>query len=162
MTADPGPQFMARSRPKMWVVYVLTGAGALLTYVGFAPLGTEFAIRGRGGFLNDMPAWLRGAVFFGCAAACIVAVALQLVRKLRPQVDVEAGPDGLVSRLLWGRGRLRWGEIRTLEWQGNWLFVRGVPGGGRSKKLVIDTTGIDAPIENLYAVIAHYRPDLLH
>ena len=33
--------------------------------------------------------------------------------------------------------------------------------GGKPKKLVIDTMSIDAPIDSLYAIIAHHRPDLL-
>jgi hypothetical protein len=49
----------------------------------------------------------------------------------------------------------------ALERKGNWLFVRGTGPNAKPKKLVIDTMSIDAPIDNLYAIIAHHRPDLL-
>jgi hypothetical protein len=49
----------------------------------------------------------------------------------------------------------------ALERKGNWLFVRGAGPNAKPQKLVIDTTGIDAPIDNLYAIIAQHRPDLL-
>jgi len=39
--------------------------------------------------------------------------------------------------------------------------VRGKGANDKPKKLVIDTTGIDAPIDNLYVIIARHRPDLL-
>jgi hypothetical protein len=92
---------------------------------------------------------------------CIVIGLLQLARKLSPRVEVEAGPQGIASHLFWGRGQLAWPEIMALERKGNWLFVRGAGPNAKPQKLVIDTTGIDAPIDNLYALIAQHRPDLL-
>lgn len=157
---DAEAQFVARSRPRLWAVYILIPAAALLTYVGIEALAPDFSPSGRGAFLNDVPPWLRVTFFFGCALACLLAALLQLKRRLRPQVEVEAGPDGITSHLIWGKGRLRWTEVSALERQSNWLFVRGTA-SGRAKKLVIDTAGIDAPIDHLYALIARYRPDLM-
>ena len=161
MAAEAIPEFVARSRPRMWAVYVLALAAALLIYVGLDSLGAGFSVKGRGAFLNDAPPSLRGAFFFGCAAVCILIGLLQLVRKLSPRVEVEAGPQGITSHLFWGRGQLAWPEIMALERKDNWLFVRGTGPNAKPKKLVIDTSGIDAPIDNLYAIIAHHRPDLL-
>jgi hypothetical protein len=154
-------EFVARSRPRMWAVVVLALAAALLIWVGIESLATDFAVRGRGSFLNAAPPWLRGAFFFGCAAACIAIGMLPLWRKLNPKVEVEADPQGITSHLFWGRGQLRWADIMMLERKGNWLFVRGKGANDKPKKLVIDTVGIDAPIDNLYAIIARHRPDLL-
>jgi hypothetical protein len=38
-----------------------------------------------------------------------------------------------------------------------------IPGGGAGKagRIVIDTSGIDAPVSDLFTVIARHRPDLL-
>ena len=154
-------EFVARSRPRMWAVVVLALAAALLIYVGIESLATDFAVRGRGAFLNDAPPWLRGVFFFGCAAVCVVIGMLQLWRKLSPQIEVEADRQGITSHLFWGRGRLPWADIMALERKGNWLFVRGRGANDKPKKLVIDTAGVDAPIDNLYAIIARHRPDLL-
>jgi hypothetical protein len=154
-------EFVARSRPRMWAVVVLALSAALLIYVGIDSLAADFTLKGRGAFLNEAPPWLRGAFFFGCAAACIAIAMLQLWRKLRPRIEVEADPQGITSHLFWGRGRLRWNDIMALERKGNWLFVRGKGANDKVKKLVIDTAGIDAPIDNLCAIIARHRPDLL-
>jgi hypothetical protein len=104
---------------------------------------------------------MRAGFFLACAAVCLGLGMLQLRRKLSPQVEVEADPQGITSHLFWGKGQLRWAEIVALERKGNWLFVRGTGPNAKPKKLVIDTTGIDAPIDNLYAIIARHRPDLL-
>jgi len=163
MTSETNPEFVARSRPRMWAVYVLVIAAALLIYVGIEALAPDFGVRGRGAFLNEAPPWLRAAFFFGCAAACLLIGALQLWRKLSPQIEVEADPQGITSHLFWGKGQLRWADIMALERKGNWLYVRGkgTEPNAKPKKLVIDTTGIDAPIDNLYEIIARHRPDLL-
>ena len=92
---------------------------------------------------------------------CLGGWLQQLRRKLSPQVEVEADPQGITSHLFWGKGRLRWPDIVALERKGNWLFVRGTGPNAKPKKLVIDTMSIDAPIDSLYAIIAHHRPDLL-
>jgi hypothetical protein len=161
MLSDGMSEFVASSRPRMWAVYVLLPAMALLFWMGFAALAPDFGVRGRGAFLNDFPPWARSAFFFGCGAVCLAASLVQLIRRFRPRVEVEAGPQGIASHLFWGRGKLAWRDITALEWKGNWLFVRGNSPDAKSKKLVIDTTGIDAPIGNLYAIIAQHRPDLL-
>jgi hypothetical protein len=161
MTSEVHQDFVARSRPRMWVMIVLPLAAALLIYVGWESLGTDFSVRGRGAFLNEMPAWFRGTFFFGIAAVCLGGWVQQLWRKLSPQVEVEADPQGITSHLFWGKGQLRWPDIVALERKGNWLFVRGTGPNAKPKKLVIDTASIDAPIDNLYAIIAHHRPDLL-
>jgi len=154
-------EFLARSRPRMWAVYVLIPCAALLTYLAVAALAPDFAISsGRGAFLNDLPPWMRSTFLFGIAFICLFGALQQFKRKWRPQVEVEAGSEGITSHLFWGKGRLRWTEIKAIERQSNWLFVRGTA-NGRSKKLVIDTGGIDAPIDHLYALIARYRPDLM-
>jgi hypothetical protein len=159
--SEPNLEFIARSRPRTWVMIVLPLAAALLIYVGWESLGTDFSMRGRGAFLNDLPPWLRGAFFFGVAAVCLGGWLQQLRRKLSPQVEVEADPQGITSHLFWGKGRLCWPDIVALERKGNWLFVRGTGPNAKPKKLVIDTMSIDAPIDSLYAIIAHHRPDLL-
>ena len=161
MTSEAHPDFVARSRPRMWAVVALALATALLLYMGIESLGADFAVKGRGAFLNDLPPWMRAAFFLGCAAVCLGLGMLQLWRKLSPQVEVEADPRGITSHLFWGKGQLRWADIVVLERKGNWLFVRGTGPNAKPKKLVINTTGIDAPIDNLYAIIAHHRPDLL-
>ena len=161
MTSEANQEFVARSRPRMWAVIVLALAAALLIYVGIESLAPDFSMRGRGAFLNEMPIWFRGTFFFGIAAVCLGLGMLQLRRKLSPQVEVEADPQGITSHLFWGKGQLRWADIVALERKGNWLFVRGTGPDAKPKKLVIDTTGIDAPIDNLYAIIARHRPDLL-
>jgi hypothetical protein len=161
MTSDTHHDFVARSRPRMWVMIVLPLAAALLIYVGWESLGADFSVRGRGAFLNDMPAWFRGTFFFGSAAVCLGAWVQQLWRKLSPQVEVEADPQGITSHLFWGKGQLRWPDIVALERKGNWLFVRGTGPNAKPKKLVIDTASIDAPIDDLFAIIAQHRPDLL-
>jgi len=154
-------EFVARSCPRMWVIVVLALAAALLIYMGFESLAADFTLTGRGAFLNDFPPLARAAFFFACAAACVVIAMLQLWRRLKPQIEVEADLQGITSHLFWGRGQLRWADIMTLERNGNWLFVRGKGANNKPKKLVIDTGGIDAPIDNLYAIIARHRPDLL-
>jgi hypothetical protein len=154
-------EFVARSRPRMWAVIVLALAAALLIWVGIESLSTDFAVKGKGAFLNEAPPWLRGAFFFGCAALCVLLGILQLWRKLSPKIEVEADPQGITSHLFWGRGQLRWSDIMMLERKGNWLYVRGKGANEKPKKLIINTTGIDAPIDNLYAIIARHRPDLL-
>jgi hypothetical protein len=161
MTSEANHEFVARSRPRMWAVVVLALATALLLYMGIESLGTDFAVKGRGAFLNELPPWMRAGFFLACAAVCLGLGMLQLRRKLSPQVEVEADPQGITSHLFWGKGQLRWADIVALERKGNWLFVRGTGPNAKPKKLVIDTTGIDAPIDNLYAIIAQYRPDLL-
>jgi hypothetical protein len=161
MALEVNQDFVARSRPRMWAVYVLALAAALLIYMGIESLGTDFAVKGRGVFLNELPSWMRGTFFFGIAAVCLGLGLLQLRRKLSPQIEVEADPKGITSHLFWGKGQLRWADIVALERKGNWLFVRGTGPNAKSKKLVIDTAGIDAPIDNLYALIAQHRPDLL-
>jgi hypothetical protein len=161
MTPETNQDFVARSRPRMWAVIVLTLAAALLIYMGIESLGADFSVRGRGAFLNEVPPWLRGIFFFGIAAVCLGLGMLQVRRKLSPQIEVEADPKGITSHLFWGKGQLRWPDIVALERKGNWLFVRGTGPNAKPKKLVIDTTGIDAPIDNLYALIAQHRPDLL-
>src|SRR3954447_17136370 len=108
-------EFIALSRPRMWVMIVLPLAAALLIYVGWESLGTDFSLRGRGAFLNDLPPWLRGAFLFGVAAVCLGAWLQQLRRKLSPQVEVKADPQGITSHLFWGKGRLRWPDIVALE-----------------------------------------------
>src|SRR5262245_8148847 len=122
-------EFVARSRPRMWGVYVLIPCVVLLGWVGIEALAPDFAVRGRGAFLNDVPPWLRGGFFFGCALACLLAALAQLKRKWRPQVEVEAGSEGITSHLFWGKGRLRWTEIKAIECQRTWLFVRGTEAG---------------------------------
>jgi hypothetical protein len=154
-------EFVARSRPRMWAVVVLALSAALLIYVGIESLTTDVVVKGRGAFLNEAPPSLRGAFFFGGAALCVVIGMLPLWRKLNPKVEVEADPQGITSHLFWGRGQLRWADIMMLERKGNWLFVLGKGANDKPKKLVIDTVGIDAPIDNLYAIIARHRPDLL-
>jgi hypothetical protein len=161
MTSETYQEFVAHSRPRMWAVIVLALASALLVYVGWESLGPDFSVKGRGAFLNEAPPWLRGIFFFGIAAVCLGLGMLQLRRKLSPQVEVEADPQGIISHLIWGKGQLRWADIVALERKGNWLFVRGTGANAKPKKLVIDTAGIDAPIDNLYAIIARHRPDLL-
>ena len=161
MAFEANQDFVARSRPRMWAVVVLALATALLIYMGIESLGTDFAVKGRGAFLNELPSWMRGAFFFGIAAVCLGIGLLQLRRKLSPQIEVKADPQGITSHLFWGKGQLRWPDIVALERKGNWLFVRGIGPNAKPKKLVIDTTGIDAPIDNLYALIAQHRPDLL-
>jgi len=161
MTPETNQDFVARSCPRMWAVIVLTLAAALLIYMGIESLAVDFSVRGRGAFLNEVPPWLRGTFFFGIAAVCLGLGMLQLVRKLSPRIEVEAGPHGIASYLFWGRGQLAWPEIIALERKGNWLFVRGAGPNDKPQKLVIDTTGIDAPIDKLYALIALHRPDLL-
>jgi hypothetical protein len=71
MAFEADQDFVARSRPRMWAVVVLALATALLTYMGIESLGTDFAVTGRGAFLNELPAWMRGAFFFGIAAVCL-------------------------------------------------------------------------------------------
>jgi len=151
-------EFVARSRPRMWAFYVLIPCAALLAYVGIA--APDFVLQGRGAFLNELPPWMRATFLLGIALICLFGALQQLKRKWRPQVEVEAGSEGITSHLFWGKGRLRWTEIKAIERQNNWLFVRGTA-SGRSKKLVIDTGGIDAPIDHLYALIARHRPDLM-
>jgi hypothetical protein len=161
MAFEANQDFVARSRPRMWVVIVLALATALLLYMGIESLGTDFAVKGRGAFLNELPPWMRAGFFLACAAVCLGIGLLQLWRKLSPQIEVEADPQGITSHLFWGKGQLPWADIEALERKGNWLFVRGTGPNAKPKKLVIDTTGIDAPIDNLYAIIARHRPDLL-
>jgi hypothetical protein len=161
MTSETHQDFVARSRPRMWRIIGLALAGALLIYMGIESLSPDFNVHGRGAFFNEMPAWFRGTFFFGIAALCLGFGMLQLWRKLSPQIEVEADPEGITSHLFWGKGQLRWPDIVALERKNNWLFVRGTGANAKPKKLVIDTTGIDAPIDNLYAIIAQHRPDLL-
>lgn len=153
-------EFVARSRPPMWTVYVLIPSAALLGWFGFAALAPDFNIEGRGAFLNHVPPAMRAAFIFGIALLCLLLALMGSWRRLRPRVEVEAGPEGIASHLFWGKGRLRWSEISALEQDRHWLFVRGTE-NGRHKKLIINTAGIDAPVERLYALIARYRPDLI-
>jgi|KBSMisStandDraft_5_1062788.scaffolds.fasta_scaffold2329191_2 hypothetical protein len=54
MAAEAVPEFVAHSRPRMWAVYVLALAAALLIYVGLDSLGADFSVRGRGHFSTKL------------------------------------------------------------------------------------------------------------
>ena len=61
MTLEAHPDFVARSRPRVWAAVVLALATALLLYMGIESLGTDFAVKGRGAFLNELPPRMRAA-----------------------------------------------------------------------------------------------------
>jgi hypothetical protein len=161
MPSEANLEFVARTRRRIWIVFTLTIGAAILIFVGIHSLEPDFSVGGRGSFLNDIPPWLRAAFFIGCAVPCVGIVIMQMWLNIYPKIEVEAGPQGITSHAIWGKGQLRWADIMALERKGNWLFVRGTGPNAKSKKLVIDTAGIDAPIDNLYALIARHRPDLL-
>jgi hypothetical protein len=155
------PEFVARSRARLWPVFILVPCIALLTWMGFEALKPEFAAKGRGGFLNALDPEVRAAFFFGCALICALCVAVVARRRLAPIVEVEIDREGIASHLFWGRGRLAWNEITALETKGNWLFVHGRRGSGRPVKLIIDSTGLDQDRMTLLSHIGRYRPDLV-
>ena len=161
MTSDTHQDFVARSRQPMWSIIVLVLAGALMIFMGIESLAPDFRLSGRGLFLNEIPTWFRGTFFFGVAVLCLGGGLLHLWRRFSPKVEVEADPQGITSHLFWGKGQLRWPDIVALERKANWLFVFGTGPDANPKKLVINAGGIDAPIDNLYAIIAQHRPDLL-
>jgi hypothetical protein len=160
MSVASEAEFVARSRAKLWPVFILVPCIALLAWMGFAALQPDFAAKGKGAFLNALAPEVRAAFFFGCALVCVLCVVVVARRRLAPIVEVEIDREGIASHLFWGRGRLTWPDITALEAKGNWLFVHGQR-GGRAVKLIIDSTGLDEDRTTLLRHIARYRPDLV-
>jgi hypothetical protein len=161
MQASSEIEFVARSRARLWPVFILVPCIALLTWMGFEALKPDFAVKGRGELLNALDPEIRAAFFFGCALVCVFCVAVVARRRLAPIVEVEIDRAGIASHLFWGRGRLAWDEITAIEAKNNWLFVHGRRGGQRAVKLIIDSTGLDQDRATLLGHIGRYRPDLV-
>jgi hypothetical protein len=157
MTVAP---ITAQSRQRLWPVYVLVPATALLVYMVSESFNPQFTEHSSSALLNAFDPWTR-AIFFGaCALVCVACIGLALRRRLSPRVELIVDDTGVTSKLFWRAGTLGWAQITELKSQANWMYVHGVTNDGKPKKLIIDLTGLDQDSSTILAAIEARRPDL--
>ena len=165
MDQQRGPHLEAKSKQRLWPIYVLVPSTLLLAWVAY-DVGTRNSTAGfaggKGRVLTDFPPHLVVALFAIGALICLACVALALRRYLKPKTELVIDGTGVTSHVFWGRGTLRWDEITHLtQQQQDWLFVHGRT-AARPKpiKLNISVNQLDHPADQILAHLRHYRPDL--
>ena len=165
MIEAAAPELVARSRPKTVALVVLVAVTVFFAYVAMTAFDPSLPAFDFGRRRLGRPSHAVGSFLLACAVLSLAGTVWLFRRRLNPTIAVVADAHGIsVDQLFWGRGRLAWSEITELQMRyQSMLYIRGVPqgGDGKTKKLVIDTGGIDVSIGDLVTVIVRHRPDLV-
>lgn len=113
-----------------------------------------------GVFVAPPPGLIGAVVAIFALFLCLVGVS-ELVRYLKPAVEVVMDDSGVSTFGLLGRRRIAWADVSDVTLQQGVLNVHGAPvRGGRRPVLRIAATRLDVPPAMLVAHLQRRRPDL--
>lgn len=131
--------------------YLLAGACALLSILGFAAAGVIPTQSGSYPLVG-------GAIVAACFAAAFVFVRRALGSEIQARID----DKGVYARRL-GSEPIPWNEIAGVHViaAGVQRIARFERSGPSARTFGINTTFYDRGMDDLLAAVRHYRPDLL-
>ena len=152
---------IGRTRVTAWAFLVALAMALGFGTVGVQALTVEMLPAHLGVFVEP-PSWLVGAALLAMAALLTLVGLFELVRWIKPAVEVVVDRDGVATHGLLGERRAAWPDIAAAEVHSGvvWLKLRR-RGRIGTVPLNIDLARIDVDPRVLVARLRAGRPDLL-
>lgn len=161
MVDATGAPLTVRTRVSIWGAVVALATAFAFLWGAALSLAAPFLPR-RLGPIIDPPVWALGAAFFGFALILFMVGVAELVRYLKPSIEVLVDDGGIVTVGLLGERRYRWRDVTSATVHDDLLIIRAKRSGGvPGPAMRIHFSRLDVEPRVLVAAIRTRRPDLL-
>jgi hypothetical protein len=165
------PDLVAYSRSEIWRIALCLFFSALMLLMAYDMLDPAWGLGKRGRLttgtvilLRNMPPLLRSGLALAVGALSTVAVVNLIWLRLNPQILCIIDENGIELRASStdsGR-RVAWEDIGEIKQTKNTtrLIRSSAADQAVPRELLIEHETLNVPINEIHAVIRHYRPDL--